>query len=113
MDCEPSESSCERRHHRRCLEPAPWRILVGSPAMAVSVGTVKHAEMVPGYDENALHRLGKAADASRRSLAVFRLFHPRLARTFLDRRDPHGLLPAPAVLREQPSAPETWNAGRR
>ena len=68
--------------------------------MALPVGTLEHAEVVPRYDENPLHHLGKAADSPRRPVAMFRLLPSRLAGTLLDRRDTHGVLPAPAVLRQ-------------
>ena len=68
--------------------------------MALSVGSVQHEEVVPRYHEAAVHDLGKAAGPPRRGFTVLRLLPFRLGRFFLDRRDPAGLLPSHAMLRE-------------
>ena len=68
--------------------------------MDLSVGSVEHAEMVPRYDAAALHRMGQAANASRRHFNLFRLLCLWLGRPVLARRHSPGLLPAHAVLCE-------------
>src|SRR5215831_6834653 len=105
LDREPPESSCEIGYGGRRLEPAARRILVGASAVAVSMGTVEHAEVVSGHDADAVYHLGKASDSSRYRVALFRIFPLRLGRLLLARRHPPALLPPYAMLREQLPSP--------
>src|SRR5688572_21125677 len=81
--------------------------------MALSMGTVQHAQVVPGHDESQIHHLDESADTPRGYLALLRLLHIRVARIVLAWRDPDALLPPYAKLREQPPPSETRNARRR
>src|SRR5205814_6593817 len=79
---------------------------------AVSMGTIVDEEVVSGSDPEAIYGLGQASNPARRRFHLFWLLPVRLGRPVLDRRDPPGLLPSHAGLREQSSASEA-GTGRR
>src|SRR4030095_518632 len=100
LDRKSSQPPCELRHRGRCFQPPSRRFLVGSPPMAVSVGTIEHEEMVPGPDETPIHVLGEDPASAGRDLALFRLLSLWLGWLLLAWRNPDALLPAHAMLRE-------------
>src|SRR6478672_12027588 len=106
MDRKPSQPPRELGHRRRCIQPATWRFLVGPPAVALPVGSLEHEKVVPGPDTDAVHHLGQGTDSARCHLALFWLLPVWLGRIFLAWRYPPALLPAHAMLCQQPPPPE-------
>src|SRR5262249_24373362 len=80
--------------------------------MALSVGTVEHAEVVPGHDEDPLHHLGQTADPPGLDLALFWILHTWLGWLFLARRHPPVVLPSHAMFCEQSPSPQAGSARR-
>src|SRR5215467_6369972 len=93
LDRESPQSPRQLGYGGRRLKPTARRVLVGTPAMVVSMGTIQHEEVVPGYDANTVYHLGQTADPAGYRVGLFRLFPLRLGRILLARRHPSGLLP--------------------
>src|SRR6476661_7608354 len=82
--------------------------------MALSVGTIQHAEVVAGFNQTAVHDLGLSSDSSRCVVPHLRIFPFWLGRIVLAWRHSNGLLPPRTVLREQSPASSARTArGRR
>src|SRR5262245_49412333 len=107
MDCRPSQSPCVRGHHRRRVKPAARWLLVGTPAMALSVGAIQYEKVVPGPDAPAIQILGLDPNPACPDLALLRLLRIRLGRFLLAGCNSNALLPSHAVLRQQPAASQT------
>ena len=91
LDRESSQSPRELRHDRRRVQPAARRILVGSPAMALSVGTIEHAEVVPGHDADRATRFWAKIQVPLVAISLcFGYFLFGWAGLLLARRHPHG-----------------------
>ena len=110
LDRKSPQPPREFRHRGRRVEPSSWRVLVGAPSLALPMGTVQHEKVVPRYDATALHPLGEIANTSRRGFTLLRLLPFWLGRILLAWRHSNALLPAHAVLCEQPAPSQTRTA---